>query len=159
MLAPPLVLELIDERAGDPGDFVFGGVLFLIVAVAFELAAWVPDRSAYRAGLTLAAVTALANIWINLAVGIIGSENNPANLVYGAVLAFGLLWASLVRFQPAGLAQAMTATAIAQAAIFIVVLIAGLGFTGPITVFFVGLWLTSAWLFRRAAQAALVPDR
>ena len=30
-------------------------------------------------------------IWINLAVGIIGSEDNPANLMYGAVLLLGLV--------------------------------------------------------------------
>ena len=33
-------------------------------------------------------------------------------------------------------------------------LAAGLGFTGPITVFFCSLWLTAAALFRRAARAA-----
>ena len=34
---------------------------------------------------------------------------------------------------------------------FVVALGAGFGFTGPITIFFVSLWLISAGLFRRAA--------
>nr|MBA3525748.1 hypothetical protein [Sphingomonas sp.] len=33
-------------------------------------------------------------------------------------------------------------------------LIAGLGFTGPITVFFTALWLIAAWLFQRAGRGA-----
>jgi hypothetical protein len=50
------------------------------------------------------------------------------------------------------MARAMVATALAQALVFAAALIAGLGFTGPITVFFAALWLTSAWLFRKAAR-------
>ena len=48
----------------------------------------------------------------------------------------------------------MAATSVAQALAFVIALIAGLGFTGPITVFFAALWLIAAWLFRKAA-----PDR
>jgi hypothetical protein len=41
----------------------------------------------------LAVGTALFLVWSNLAVGLIGSENNPANMMYLGVLAvFLLLW-------------------------------------------------------------------
>ena len=83
----------------------------------------------------------------------IGSEDNPANLIYAAVIAVAVAAALLARFRPAGMAGAMVAAAVAQAAAFAVALGAELGFTGPITVFFVALWLASAWLFRKAAQA------
>ena len=34
----------------------------------------------------------------------------------------------------------------------LIALVAGFGFTGPITVFFAGLWLASAWLFEKAGK-------
>jgi hypothetical protein len=49
------------------------------------------------------------------------------------------------------MAIALVATAVAQVTVAIVALVAGYGFTGPLTVFFTGLWLASAWLFRKAA--------
>jgi hypothetical protein len=61
-------------------------------------------------------------------------------------------------FQPHGMVRALYATALAQAAVAVIALIARWGSTAPIwpkdilflTVFFVALWLLSAWLFRKA---------
>jgi hypothetical protein len=50
------------------------------------------------------------------------------------------------------MALAMVAAAGAQAAAFVAAIVSGAGFTGPITIFFVTLWLLSAWLFREAAR-------
>jgi hypothetical protein len=58
------------------------------------------------------------------------------------------------------LARAFVATALAQALVGVIALIAGLGSTGAnwpeaivfLTGFFVALWLGSAWLFRKAAR-------
>lgn len=96
---------------------------------------------------------------MNLAVGIIGAEDNPANLMYGGVLAVGVIGAIIARFQPDGMARALFATALAQALVAVIALIAGLrppGANWPnalvvLTGFFAALWLLSAWLFRRAA--------
>jgi len=101
----------------------------------------------------MAIAAAFLSIWINLAVGIIGSEDDPANLIYLAVIAIAAAGTILAGFRPLGMARAMLGAAIAQGLAFLAPLIAGLGFTGPITVFFVVLWLLSAWLFRRAAGA------
>jgi hypothetical protein len=40
----------------------------------------------------------------------------------------------------------------------VIALLAGFGFAGPINVFFCGLWLVSAWLFRKAARAGAPAD-
>lgn len=154
MLLPVLAIRGTDEAAWDPpGDFAFLAILLAGVGVAYELAARVTDRNAYRAAVALAAAAALLNIWINLAVGILGSEDNPANWLYGGVLAVASIGAVLARFQAPGMASAMVATTFAQALVFGIALVAGLGFSGPITVFFAGLWLISAWLFRKSARA------
>jgi hypothetical protein len=58
------------------------------------------------------------------------------------------------------MARALSAAALAQAAIAVIVLTAGLGSTGPgwpggiliLTGFFAALWLLSAWLFAKAAR-------
>lgn len=50
------------------------------------------------------------------------------------------------------MARALVATALAQALVAVIALIAGLGLTFMLTGFFVALWLGSAWLFRRAAR-------
>jgi len=80
--------------------------------------------------------------------------------MYGGVLAVGIIGAIIARFQPRGMARALFATALAQALVAVIALIAGLGSTGPtwpadiliLTGFFTALWLISAWLFRKAAR-------
>ena len=158
MLVPVVAVRGTDPAAWDrPGDFMFLGILLLGVGTAYEVASRVPLRRAYAAGLGLALAAAFLSSWINLAVGIIGSEDNPANWLYAGVIAVAGAGAVLVRFRSAGMAAVMLIAAGAQASVFFIALLAGLGFTGPITVFFTGLWLISAWLFRKAAEAADAP--
>lgn len=154
MVLPLAAVRGLDPGAWDrPGDFMFLAILLAGVGGAYEVAARVADRQAYRAGAAVAMTAALLQIWINLAVGTIGSEDNPANWIYAAVVAVAAIGATVARFRASGMVAAMTAVAVAQSLAFFVALAAGLGFTGPITVFFAGLWLISAGLFRKAARA------
>ncbi len=66
-------------------------------------------------------------VWINLAVGIIGTENNRANLMFSGVLMVGAVGTLIARFQPQGMASALIATAVAQALIAVITLVFGLG--------------------------------
>lgn len=50
---------------------------------------------------------ALLLIRINLAVGMIGSEDNPFTLKYGEVLIVGMIGTIVVRFRPAGMVRAL----------------------------------------------------
>jgi hypothetical protein len=145
-------MQVTDEVDWDGFDFAVAGALVLGVGVAYELAARTTASRAYRAAVGVALTAAFILIWANLAVGIIGSEDNPANLMYAGVLTVGILGALVARFRPGGMARAMAATALAQVFVAVIALVAGLGFTGPVTVFFGGLWLLSAWLFRKAAR-------
>ncbi|MET0271680.1 MAG: hypothetical protein ABW360_01685 [Phenylobacterium sp.] len=127
------------------------------VCGAFELAARQTGNGAYRAAVGIAVVTAFILVWVNLAVGIIGGDDDPANLMYGAVLAVGLAGAVAARFRPQGMARALLATALAQALVVVIVLVARPGDPAWIlTMLFIAPWLASAWLFRKAARA-LVP--
>ncbi len=160
LLLPLVAMQFTDEVVWDETDFVVMGAMLFGACGAYELAARMTGNIAYRAAVGVAVVAAFILVWMNLAVGIIGSEDNPANLMYGGVLAVGILGALIVRFQPNGMARALAATALAQALVGVIALLAGWGSTGAnwpgaivfLTGFFAVLWLVSAWLFRKAAR-------
>jgi hypothetical protein len=160
LLLPLIAMRFTDEVDWDETDFAVAGALIVGVGVTYELAARTTGDVAYRAAVGVALAAASILIWMNLAVGVIGTEDNPANLLHGGVLAVGIVGAVVARFQPHGMARALVATALAQALVGVIALIAGLGSAGPtrpanvlgLTGLFAALWLVSASLFRRAAQ-------
>jgi hypothetical protein len=162
LLAPLIAMQFTGDVAWTAFDFAFAGGLLFLVASAFELAARASGSLAYRAGAGLAAVTALLIVWATGAVGIIGSEAEPANLLYFAVLALGLTAAAFARFEAEGMARAMAATAAAHALVGVIALWAGWGAGDPSypwdivasTAVFTLLWLVSAALFHRASREA-----
>ena len=116
--------------------------------------------SAYRFAIGSSLATAFLLVWVVGAVGLIGAEGNPADLMYGGVLAVGLIGAAIARLRSRGMARAMLATALAQSAVAAIALITG-EHLSPVTsvpeilgsnALFVVLWLGSAWLFKRAAR-------
>ena len=110
-------------------------------------------------------------VWINLAVGIIGSENNPANLMYFGVIFVGVIGAGIARFRARGMARALFATAFAQALVPVIALLIGRsqasalqeppGLAGVLALnaFFVLLFVVSALLFRHAGSTARVEPK
>ncbi len=162
LLLPWTAMQLTRAVAWSTADFVLAGVLLFGAGLAFERVPRQAQARAYRAGFGLALATALLLMWVNLAVGLIGSEDDPANRMYIGVLAIALFGALLARFRPQGLARTMFATAIAQALPPVVALLSGalrvtsaqeLGYVGVVFVgngIFVALWAGAGWLFRRA---------
>jgi hypothetical protein len=117
------------------------------------------DDIVYRFAVGVALAAAFILVWLSLGVGIIGRDGDPANLMYFGVLAVGIIGALIARFQPHGMARALFATALAQAVVVVIALIARLGYpwSGPLEIlglngFFVALFVGSAWLFRHAAH-------
>lgn len=158
LLLPLIAMQFTDEVVWTVTDFAIFGALLVGVGVTFELAAKKTGNTAYRSAVGVALAAAFILVWVNGAVGIIGSEDNDANLMYYGVLAVGIIGALIARFQPRGMARALFATALAQALVAVIALIAGMGYpwSGPLEIlvlngFFVALFVGSAWLFRRAA--------
>lgn len=152
LLLPWLATHWTEEARWDLADFVLFGGMLLGACGTYELAARVTSNWAYRAAAAVALATAFILTWMNLAVGIIGSEDNPANMMYVGVLAVGAIGALLARFRARGMAHALIAAAVAQALVAVIALLAGFGYTFILTGFFVALWLTSAQLFSKAAR-------
>jgi hypothetical protein len=132
-------------------DFVFASALVAGVGVTYALAMRMTANRAYRAAVAVALATAFVLIWANAAVGVIGSEENPANLMYWGVIVVGIAGSLVARFRPKGMARAMLAIAIVQVLIDLVAFTAGLGTAGSITAFFAALWLVAALLFKKAS--------
>ncbi|HSI19509.1 MAG TPA: hypothetical protein VK980_17200 [Sphingomonas sp.] len=157
LLLPLVAMQFTAEVKWTGSDFAVWGVMLGVACGTYELATRMTRNSAYRAAVAVAVVAAFLLVWINLAVGIIGAENNPANLMFAGVIAVAIAGGAMARFRAQGMARALVATALAQAMVAAIVLVRGLADeVTPIIVLtglFVALWLGSAWLFGRAARA------
>jgi hypothetical protein len=161
-----LLLPLIAMQLGaqgvvwGPEDFIVMGAMLGLACGAYELVARLPGGRAYRAGFVLAIFACFLLVWINLAVGIIGSENNPANQMYLAVLGIVIVGAVAVRGRAKAMVAVTALAALAQLAIAAIALAGNLGADGlgwprdviGCTGIFVLLWMGSAGLFRLAAR-------
>jgi len=160
LLLPLIAMGFTDQVNWSLADFVFAGGLILGTGIAFEVALRKSRATTYRVAVGVALVAAFLLVWLNAAVGLIGSEDNDANLLYGGVLAVGVLGAIAARFEPRGMAVALFATAAAQVLVAAIALAARLGAEGPkwpvdllaLTGFFVVLFAGSGLLFRNAAR-------
>lgn len=154
-----LLVPLVAQAPWTTSDFIGMGVMLGIACATVELAMHVSDHSAYRLGAIIAVGAGFLLVWMNLAVGIIGSEDNPLNLIYAGVLMVAVVGAVAGRFEPAGMARALFATAAAQMIVTLLALAWGWGKWEPpgaagilaLNGFFACLWLLSGGLFRRAA--------
>ncbi|MEJ7930758.1 hypothetical protein WG922_12330 [Ramlibacter sp. AN1015] len=155
LLLPFLAMQFTREVAWDGADFALAGALVLATGCGWELALRVRRDRTYLGAVALALATAFVLLWANAAVGIVGSERNPLNALHHGVLAVGLVGALLARLRAPGMAAAMFATALAQAAVLLVAHYAGTQAVEPVAWVFVAAWLGSAWLFRRAARRDL----
>ena len=151
LMLPAVAMQFTSEVDWSVSDFIFAAVMFGIVGMAFELIVRTSDSLAYRFGAGLAVVSAFLTIWVNGAVGMIGSEDNPYNLAFGGVLFIALIGSVLARFRAAGMARAMAVAAVAQ----VVAGAVGITIDPRGAVFSIGfgaLWILSAALFWNSAS-------
>lgn len=160
LLIPAVAMQFTNEVNWDETDFIVMGAMLAIACGTLELAVRASGDLAYRAAAAIAVVAAFLLIWINLAVGIIGSEDNPANLMYGAVIGIAVVGSAIALGNAVRLAWAMYAAAAAQMAVAFIALIAGWGGLEPpgaagillVNGGFASLWLISGRLFGHSAR-------
>lgn len=159
LLTPLVAMQFTPEVNWTIGDFVFAGVMFGTVGVVMELTVRASRSIAYRAGVAFALASAFFLIWVNLAVGIIGDEDNPANLMFFGVVLIGVLGSLLARFRPRGMAVAMSVAAGAELLVDFVTFAFGLAEPPPplpaqalLIAMFAAPMMISAALFQRAAM-------
>lgn len=117
------------------------------------------SKTAYRVGAVIACAAAFLQVWINVAVGVLG-EDEPGNQGFFGVVVSAMACAWVVRFEAAGMARAMVGTAAVQACLAAALATAPIyAHLAPKVLLFSGgliaLWLVSAAMFRRSARGAL----
>ena len=160
LMIPLVAMKFTEEVNWDLFDFVVAGGLLLGVGLAYELMARRSEKTVYRVAFSIGLAGALLLFWVNGAVGIIGNEGQPANLLYGAVFAVGLIGSLMARFKPRGMARTLFSAALVQMLVPVIALII---WPPPVTSwapsvfgvfvlsgFFAMLFVVSALLFRRA---------
>ena len=163
LLLPLLAMQITNEVVWSVGDFAVAGSLLVGTGLVYELAARKAGNAGHRSAVGVAALAVLLLVWLSLAVGIIGVEGDPADLMYVGVIAVGIIGAIIARLQPHGMARALFAMALAQALVVVIALIAGKQNSPSSSVteivgvntMFIALFLGSAWLFRYSVREQL----
>lgn len=138
-------------------DFLVMGTLISVTGFLYVFISGLSDNWLFRVATGIAILTGFLLIWVNLAVGFIGSENNPVNLLYLGVLAVGLAGTGISKFKSSGMSNALFVTAFAQMIVPVVALLISPatlneppGVTGIFLLngFFAGMFALSGFLFR-----------
>lgn len=166
LLVPLVAMQFTSEVDWTLGDFIFFGTMLTVFGLLFEISLSWSASPTYRAAMVVALGTGFLLVWVNLAVGLIGSEDNAFNLLYFAVLLVGALVAAHARFEAEGMGRALFATAAAQVLVAAIAIAAGAEAMQPIAIlrllwvtgFFTLFWLIAAALFRRAARENMQPQ-
>ena len=116
-------------------------------------------RTVYGIGVGVALGSGLLLAWGVLAMGVVGAEGDPFDLLYLGVLTIGIVGAVLARFRPQGMVRALVAMALAQVVVAAIALLMGkhqvpvssVAEIVSLNAFFVALFVGAAWLFQRAA--------
>ncbi|HET9505201.1 MAG TPA: hypothetical protein VFO93_16780 [Hymenobacter sp.] len=159
LLIPLVAMQFTKEVNWTLSDFIVMGVLLFGAGLTYVLVARLGSNGSYRLGAGVAVAAGLLLVWGNLAVGFIGNEDNPANLLYGAVLLVAAVGALVARFRAPGMARAMFGAALTQVAVPLVAaaiwrpeLNLGMLYVVALNTIFAGIWAVAGWLFRRAGR-------
>jgi hypothetical protein len=161
LVTPAVAMRFTAEVQWTPFDFVFAAVLLYGAAATADLAIRKGGSMAYRLGAGLGVLVSFLLIWVNGAVGVIGNEDNPANLMFLGIIAVAAAGSVIARFQARGMARAMLAACVLTAAIAVAVPIVNWGAGDPpgtvglimLIGGFAAMWGISAALFAKAARS------
>lgn len=109
-----------DIQLNEAMAYVF---LLLVIGGIYELWQWLKIRNrTYQLALGIGLFGVVLIGWANGAIGIIGGEDNPANLMYGAVFLTWLVGSIVSKFKPRGMSRTLSVVAIIQILIPVVAL-------------------------------------
>ena len=114
LLVPLVAMQFSKSVLWTASDFVAAAAILFGAGLTYVLVSEKGGNVLYRAGVGVAVLTGLLLIWMNVAVGLIGDENNLANLMFFGLPLLALVGAFIARFQPRGMAFALFVTALAQ---------------------------------------------
>jgi len=160
LLIPLFGQQFSDEINWTLSDFIFAGILLFGTGSAYVFISRMAQNSMYKVAGGLALITMLFLVWSNLAVGLIGSEDQLANLMYFGIVFIGIVGSVLSRFKALGMSITSFAMAGGIVLITIVALTMGMqDYSGSsvieilgVNAFFIVPFALSGLLFRQAIQ-------
>lgn len=158
LILPAIAMRYTSEVDWTASDFIFAAVLLSALGIGGEVALRVGRNAPHRLGIAIAALGGFLTVWINGAVGMLGSENEPTNLIFIGLVGVAIVASFLVWFRPGGMRWIM---AVLSAGQFAVGIVAGLwtmpghGVEWGVLAFFAIIWGASAACFHTAHRQAL----
>lgn len=161
LLVPLVAMRFTTDVQWTGSDFIFAAFVLYGASLTYELVARRLMNAAYRLAVGLGVFASLLLLWINAAVGVIGNEDHPANLLYGAVFVVGFIGAIIARLRARPMFRVLLSMALAQGAVPVIALMAwpdslneppGIVRLIALNGFFVTLFVGAALLFRAAAK-------
>ncbi len=145
-------------------DYILVWLMLFVAGTTYKLVSRLSTDYTYRAAVALAAITGLFMVWSNLAVGIIGNEDNAINVVYFIIIMIGFIGAFWVRFQSKGLLRVLGSMIFLLAGVCIYALMSGMQHMPGSSVmeivgvhmFFITPLSISAILFRHHSRGAII---
>lgn len=152
---PAIAMQFTSEVDWTTGDFIFAGVLLLITGLAAEGGLRLARSRQHLIGFGFATFASFFTIWSNLAVGIIGSEDEAINAHFFTLLGVAIVASILLRFRPRPMSVITGVLAVSQVALGLAAQRAmpGHAVEWGILAFFACLWLAASLSFRSVSQA------
>jgi len=162
LLIPFIAMRFTSDVMWTFSDFLIMGILIFGTGMAYTLISRISDTLSYRLAVGTGVGTGFFLIWSNLAVGLIGSENEDINALFFGLIVLGFAGALVARFQPKGMTWVMGFIAAGQISIAGYALATGAQHLPQssvteilgVTVFFTVFWVASALLFAQSAKEA-----
>ncbi|MFM2236731.1 MAG: hypothetical protein RL209_765 [Pseudomonadota bacterium] len=153
ILTPLVAMQFTKEVNWDETDFIVATIIFGIVGGLIELAVRLSSNWFFRIGALFAVLAGFMLVWANLAIGLIGNEDNSVNLWFGAVLFIAIVGSIASRFRGSILPFAMFLAGALQVAIGIFAGILGSDMRGgKFTIVLSVAWFMASFFFWYARQ-------
>lgn len=122
LLIPFTASFLSEEMDWSPFDYILVWIMLFLTGTAYSFITRNSKDAVYRIAVGLAVVSGLMLTWVNLAVGLIGSEDNPINLSYFFILALGILASFMMRFKAVYMTMILVSMAFGMVIVAVVAL-------------------------------------
>jgi len=119
LLLPAVAMLLGNEVDWGPLDFTLLTALLAALCGAIDVASRYSLSRSYRAGVAVAVIGMVLMVFVNIAVGIVGNEANPLNLIFLLIPALGIAGSVFTRFRASGMARSLEIMAVVQAGVLL----------------------------------------
>ncbi len=120
IMIPLIAMQFTNEVVWTMSDFIIGWTILFSIGFAFQAIGRRAKNSSYKFATGIAAFTTLFVIWSNLAVGIIGNEDNPLNLMYFGVVLLMVFGSYIAQLKAKAMSRVLFASAVLHALVSII---------------------------------------